>query len=325
MAIATDTRMSENVAGRGLQSAAMSSVTAVVLNYNYGHFLAGCLRSIDAQSHDDLTVMVVDDASTDGSRRVVEQWAANTRHRTRLVFKSSNRGPAHSYNLAIDSIDTEFVAFIDADDEWLTEKTASQVEYLREADLGVVAVYSDVVDRRDGTDTVRPSIVLPDGQSELDRLLSVGGYIPLNSSLIRLSALKRIPPLDLRNRMCDFPMWIGLARIGRIDYHPLLAGVVVAHAASMSRSESLIASRLRILAQNVTNGTDRRLARIRGRQELHTALVGRQRPSIAPSLQYGFHVRDWQAFPIVIAGQVGLVRRVAQRLSAGRRWNRPGS
>src|SRR5688572_25585638 len=106
----------------------MSQVVAIVLNYNYGRYLAECLESIERQTLTNVRIIVVDDASTDSSPGVIAAFSSRTHRDVDVVVKPTNHGPAHSYNLAVRRLrpDDDYVAFIDADDTWYPTKMAIQ-------------------------------------------------------------------------------------------------------------------------------------------------------------------------------------------------------
>lgn len=71
-------------------------VTACVVNWNTAEHLPGCLDALTAQSHPDLDVVVVDNASVDGSREVVRRYPD-----VRLVANATNRGFAGAANQGV--------------------------------------------------------------------------------------------------------------------------------------------------------------------------------------------------------------------------------
>jgi glycosyltransferase involved in cell wall biosynthesis len=92
-------------------------ITVVVPLYNKKAFIARTLTSVLAQSIQDIEVIVVDDGSTDDGGSIV---ATCTDPRVRLVRKE-NGGDASARNMGIRAATGEYIAFIDADDEWLPD------------------------------------------------------------------------------------------------------------------------------------------------------------------------------------------------------------
>lgn len=93
----------------------MPRVDVVVPCYNYGRFLADCVRSITSQSHQDLRVLIIDNASTDDSAAVAHALARED-DRVSVVARSENLGPHASYNEGIDWASGDYFVILDADD-----------------------------------------------------------------------------------------------------------------------------------------------------------------------------------------------------------------
>lgn len=88
--------------------------SVIIPLYNKEREIGGTLRSVLAQSLPPAEVIVVDDGSTDGSREVVESIASPL---IRLVTQS-NAGVSAARNRAIAEAKGEYIALLDADDEW---------------------------------------------------------------------------------------------------------------------------------------------------------------------------------------------------------------
>ncbi len=88
-------------------------VSVVVANYNYAQFLSTCLDSILAQTWRNLELIVVDDASTDHSREVLQRYE----QRCTVIYRSTNSGnPCYPHNEAIAQSRGELLMYLDPDD-----------------------------------------------------------------------------------------------------------------------------------------------------------------------------------------------------------------
>ena len=101
-------------------------VSVVIPLYNKEPFVRRALDSVAAQSFTDFELIVVDDGSTDGGARVVADYPDS---RFRLVAQA-NAGPGAARNRGIAEARGEFLAFLDADDEWLPEYLEESVRLL---------------------------------------------------------------------------------------------------------------------------------------------------------------------------------------------------
>jgi len=95
-------------------------VSVVIPLYNKVRYIGRALDSVLAQTFSDFEVIVVNDGSTDGSGKAVEQY---TDPRIRLVHREhvNSAGGHAARNLGIAEARADLVAFLDADDEWLPE------------------------------------------------------------------------------------------------------------------------------------------------------------------------------------------------------------
>lgn len=105
-------------------------VSIVLPTFNRAAFIPGAFASIAAQTFRDWELIVVDDGSTDDTRRVVEEHAAPLSPRQVHYIARPNGGPAAARNTGIARASGEYVAFFDSDDLWTGHHLAECVEAL---------------------------------------------------------------------------------------------------------------------------------------------------------------------------------------------------
>lgn len=93
------------------------TVSVVVPLYNKERFVARCIASVLAQTFSDFELIIIDDGSTDTSEQIVRAFNDD---RIRLCAQP-NRGVGAARNEAIDNASGNYIAFLDADDEWRPE------------------------------------------------------------------------------------------------------------------------------------------------------------------------------------------------------------
>ncbi|MQV97836.1 glycosyltransferase [Sinorhizobium medicae] len=87
-------------------------VSIIIANYNYARFLNRAIDSALSQNHANVEVIVVDDASTDGSADVISSYGA----RIKACLRKANGGHAAAFNTGFAESRGEIVFFLDADD-----------------------------------------------------------------------------------------------------------------------------------------------------------------------------------------------------------------
>lgn len=91
----------------------MPFFSTIIPSYNRRELIAATLDSVLNQEYDDNEVIVVDDGSTDGTMRVLENYAGRIR-----VVTQDNAGPGAARNCGVAAASGVYVAFLDSDDLW---------------------------------------------------------------------------------------------------------------------------------------------------------------------------------------------------------------
>ena len=103
-------------------------VSVVMPSFNHARYILESIQSVLAQDFSDFELIVVDDASTDNTREVLESIADD---RVRFRINEHTGLPAITRNTGIAMARGEMVAFLDSDDLWEKNKLSSQLEMLR--------------------------------------------------------------------------------------------------------------------------------------------------------------------------------------------------
>lgn len=111
---------------------AAPSVSVVVAFLDAGRFLEEAIESVIAQHFDDWELLLVDDGSTDAGSRIAQGYARRDPRVRYLEHPGHvNLGAGAARNRGIREARGEFVAFLDADDVWMPEKLAEQLDTMR--------------------------------------------------------------------------------------------------------------------------------------------------------------------------------------------------
>jgi CDP-glycerol glycerophosphotransferase len=134
-------------------------VTVIVPGYDVAPWASEALDSLRAQTLTEWTAVLVDDASTDGTRAIFEEAAAGD-SRFRVLAHEHRRGLGAARNAALATVRTPFVGFLDADDVLRPGALERLVGVLDETGSDLVAgAYVRL--RPDGSGGYSPGVVQP--------------------------------------------------------------------------------------------------------------------------------------------------------------------
>lgn len=112
--------------------------------YNAGAFLDQAVQSILSQTEHDLELIAIDDGSTDGSGKILDEFARRDR-RVRVIHRE-NRGLIKTLNEGLDIARGEFIARMDADDISLPRRLELQAAFMRSnPDVGISGCWSETI------------------------------------------------------------------------------------------------------------------------------------------------------------------------------------
>jgi glycosyltransferase involved in cell wall biosynthesis len=95
---------------------ALNKISVIVCAHNEEKFLPRCVDSLLGQDFKKTEIILVDDASSDGTFGIMKEYAAAHPDRIRVIRSEKNLGLGGARNLALGAVGGEFLAFCDADD-----------------------------------------------------------------------------------------------------------------------------------------------------------------------------------------------------------------
>lgn len=116
--------------------------------YNGEKFIRKAILSVLNQSYRNWELIIVDDGSTDRSKALIRPYLGDTR--IRLLENSTNKGIPQTKNRALSEATGEYVAFIDQDDTWTSDKLEQQLSCFISSgeSIGAVCAGMKLVDSR---------------------------------------------------------------------------------------------------------------------------------------------------------------------------------
>ena len=189
---------------------------AVILPaYNAENFIAECLESLLNQTFSDFCILVVNDASTDNTGKILETYAAKDA-RLRVYHFSENQGEPAVMQFAMDMLNymnVEYVARMDADDICVPHRFEKQVQYLDEHPEIDILGSNALLFNNGQTDKTTKVSTLPLLDKDRKAHFSLARDNIINpSSMWRHSSIKDLPINYAQTATApDFHMWVQCA------------------------------------------------------------------------------------------------------------------
>lgn len=106
-------------------------VSVIMPTYECSSYIGKSIRSVQAQTYRNWELIIVDDYSRDGTAAIVMELSKND-DRIKYYQNSSNSGAAASRNKALRLAKGKWIAFLDSDDIWESEKLERQIKFMQE-------------------------------------------------------------------------------------------------------------------------------------------------------------------------------------------------
>jgi teichuronic acid biosynthesis glycosyltransferase TuaG len=124
----------------------MSELVSIIIpTYNTEKFISATLQSVINQSYKNCEMILVDDASTDQTVSIIEEFAQND-SRIKLFKLAKNSGNGFARNVALEKATGKYIAYLDADDVWFPEKLEKQIQFLKSNNLPFTFSFYDCID-----------------------------------------------------------------------------------------------------------------------------------------------------------------------------------
>jgi len=184
-------------------------VSVIIPTYNRAYLIDKAINSVLSQTYRDYEIIVIDDASTDNTREVVESF---TDSRINYIFHANNLGVSAARNTGIKASRGKYIALLDSDDEWLPEKLEKQVVILHNESSEVGVVCSWQFNIKDNDEYICKGC-LPKKEGFIYEYLLSKNYLSVPTVLIRKECFEKVGLFDdLLNGQEDWDMWIRISK-----------------------------------------------------------------------------------------------------------------
>lgn len=214
-----------------------SEVTVICATYNHERYIADALQGFVTQvTSFRFRVLVGDDASSDATASVIEEYAERYPEIIIPILRETNIGAGRNWEDLISRANSKYIAFCDGDDYWIDSlKLQKQFDYM-ESHPDLRACFHDAeisIETSDGTwfqssdynNTDDGRLLWPNGNKRFVRRSSYRienfipfGFVHTSSMFVRWDYRIGFPDWFFGHGMSDYPMWVLQVNSGRFGY-----------------------------------------------------------------------------------------------------------
>ena len=181
-------------------------VSIITPNYNCEKYIRETIESVQAQTYTNWEMLVIDDCSTDSSLKILKELSEKD-NRVKILLNKQNSGAAVSRNYGLREAKGKWIAFLDSDDLWKSNKLERQLEFMVNNQYAASYTDSIYVD-----DNGTPNGIRETGPKNVGyKKLLLFNFLSTCSVMYDrgIVGLVQIPDLKKRN---DYAMWLKVAK-----------------------------------------------------------------------------------------------------------------
>ena len=211
-------------------------ISVTIPAYNAQEFIERTIVSAISQTYKNIEVIVLDDGSVDNTGDIVR--GLQKKDNRIQYYYQKNQGLAYSRNRLFGLSQGEYIAFLDHDDEWLSEKLELQLE-LFQSRPDIALVFADMLSiYEDKTkDNFHHFFYRQPCRGRIFyEFLIEGNFIPLSSVIVKSAILKEYLPFRLGLKIAEeWELFLRMSREHNFDYLDKPLGLYHIHSNRASR------------------------------------------------------------------------------------------
>lgn len=221
----------------------MNTVSVVIPVYNCEKYIEEAVNSVLGQSYSIAEVIVINDGSTDSSQYIVEKIITNNPDKNITIHFQKNAGHATAVNNGIKMCSSKWIALLDSDDYWESDKIENQFKYIdNNQGTGIVCCTYEVVDK-DSVVFQKPTLAEIPSDHTTKELIETGNFIhSSNSGVLALKSLfEEHNYFDNNLLACeDWDLWIRMSQNTKIGFCREAKSYIRMHGENQSGDKKLM-------------------------------------------------------------------------------------
>ncbi|MCH2534761.1 MAG: glycosyltransferase family 2 protein [Bdellovibrionales bacterium] len=189
----------------GINSEMKPYISVIIPSFNRAAVLERAIYSVLRQSYTDFELIVVDDGSTDHTKQLVKDIFKDFINV--YYYHTDNLGVSAARNYGASQATGEWLAFLDSDDEWFTNKLENQVEVLRQNPAATL-IHTEEVWHRNGHQVDVP-LKYKKQKGDLFEKATQHCVIGPSTVMLRADIFNALGGFDESFKLCeDYELWL---------------------------------------------------------------------------------------------------------------------
>lgn len=189
----------------------MNNLVSIIMPcFNSEPFLREAIGSVIQQTYSNWELIICDDGSTDKSALIARE-CAELDSRIRLTDNVYSVGAPGARNSSLDVATGRYIAFLDSDDLWYSDKLEKQIEFMEKFQIAFCYSYHDMI--------LENSRFLGAYMAPMkvnSRKMKMSNFIPCSTAVYDTKILGKVHQPDIKKRN-DFALWLKILNGGVVD------------------------------------------------------------------------------------------------------------
>lgn len=203
----------------------MPKVSVIIPTYNRAKLVDRAIKSVLLQTFKDFELFIIDDASTDNTQQIVEQFRDE---RIKIIRHQKNKGGSAARNTGINTAKGEYIAFLDDDDEWISTKLEKQIRFFERCkrNVGLIYNWAEIIDEEKDSFVKLQCKV----RGNFLREILNRSFLPSPTVMVKKLCFRSIGLFDENFTSCqDREMWTRIATQYQVEVLPECLAITHKH------------------------------------------------------------------------------------------------
>lgn len=183
-------------------------VSVITPAYNSERFMEDAIESVQRQTYTKWEMIIVDDGSSDRTPEIIKTYQKKD-DRIQLIQLKKNSGPAVARNIAFEHARGRYLAFLDADDQWMPNKLERQLQFMQQRQIAFS--FTKYIKIKSNGRRRRSVVRIPDCVN-YERLLK-HNVIGCLTVMLDTAIIGEVKMINIRSRQ-DYALWLALCKRG---------------------------------------------------------------------------------------------------------------